>query len=163
MDSKQTTNSRKDQNTIRHFKGTVKQFKDMFDDLADGEDTNAYDSPVRQGFDVHPTRDKDNTSPHWDKDYEDEKTQNENHIPTFDTFLNEARTTDGLGKDAMQIYRDLDLILGITDKKYTIRRYEEINPAIKDHKLFKKISAREERILGNALGNLMRIAIRMER
>ena len=63
----------------------------------------------------------------------------------------------------MQIYRDLDLILGITDKKYTIRRYEEINPAIKDHKLFKKISAREERILGNALGNLMRIAIRMER
>jgi len=95
MDSKQNTNSRKDQNTIRHFKGTVKQFKDMFDDLADGEDTNAYDSPVRQGFDVHPTRDKDNTSPHWDKDYEDEKTQNENHIPTFSTFLNEGRADGG--------------------------------------------------------------------
>ena len=34
---------------------------------------------------------------------------------------------------------------------------------MKDHKLFKKLNPREVRILGNALGNLMRIAIRMER
>ena len=75
-----------DENAIRHYKGTVKQFKDMFDDLAGGKDTNAYNSPVRQGFDVHPTRETDITSPHWDKDHEDEKTQNENHIPTFDNW-----------------------------------------------------------------------------
>ena len=152
----------KDQNTIRHFKGTVKQFKDMFDDLAGGEDTNAYDSPVRQGFDVHPTRDKDNTSPHWDKDHEDEKTQNENHIPVFNKFLNEARTTDGLGKDAMKIFGDLEGLVGF-EKGDTITNYNKINPAIKDHKLFKKITPNDMRILGNALGNLMRIAIRMER
>jgi len=85
------------------------------------------------------------------------------HIQLFETFVNEGKTTDGLGKDAMQIYRDLDLELGINDDEYTIRNYDQIEPAIKDHKLFKKISARENRILGSALGNLMRIAIRMER
>ena len=119
MDSKQTTNSRKDQNTIRHFKGTVKQFKDMFDDLADGEDTNAYNSPVRQGFDIHPTRDKDNTSPHWDKEHEDEKTQNENHIPEFNVF--ESKDSDALAKginkaiikiDDSMSYKDFALAVG---------------------------------------------------
>ena len=153
---------RKDQNDIRHFAGSVKQFKDMFDDLADGEDTNAYDSPVRQGYDIHPTREEDIDSPHWDKDHEDEKTQNENHIPTFNTFLNEARTTDGLGKDAMKIFGDLEGLVGF-EKGDTITNYNKINPAIKDHKLFKKITPNDMRILGNALGNLMRIAIRMER
>ena len=62
----ETPQEDKDENAIRHYKGTVKQFKDMFDDLAGGEDTNAYGSPVRQGFGVHPTRDKDNKSPHWE-------------------------------------------------------------------------------------------------
>ena len=162
MDLKQTTNSRKDQNDIRHFAGSVKQFKDMFDDLADGKDTNAYDSPVRQGYDIHPTREEDIDSPHWDKDHEDGKTQNENHIPTFNTFLNEGRTTDGLGKDAMKIFGDLEDLIGF-EKGDTITNYNKINPAIKDHKLFKKITPNDMRILGNALGNLMRIAIRMER
>lgn len=110
---------RKDQDTIRHFKGTVKQFKDMFDDLADGEDTNAYDSPVRQGFDVHPTRDKDNTSPHWDNEYEDEKTQNENHVPPFDIF--ESKKSEALAKamdnamikiDDSMSYEDFALAVG---------------------------------------------------
>ena len=36
MDSQETN----DENAIRHYKGTVKQFKQMFDDLADGKDTN---------------------------------------------------------------------------------------------------------------------------
>ena len=49
MDSQE----RKDANAIRHYKGTVKQFKQMFDDLADGKDTNAYNSPIRQGYDIH--------------------------------------------------------------------------------------------------------------
>lgn len=77
---------RKDANAIRHYKGSVKQFKQMFDDLAGGKDTNAYDSPIRQGYDIHPTRDEDITSKHWD---EDDETQNENRIPTFKNFLNE--------------------------------------------------------------------------
>jgi hypothetical protein len=110
---------RKDQDDIRHFTSTVKQFKDMFDDLAGGEDTNAYDSPVRQGFDVHPTRDKDNTSPHWDKEYEDEKTQNENHIPAFNIF--ESKDSDALAKginkeiikiDDSMSYKDFALAVG---------------------------------------------------
>ena len=84
------------------------------------------------------------------------------HIQLFEDFTNEGKTTDGLGKEAMEIYRDLDLEIGF-DKGNTITNYNKINPAIEDHKLFKKISAREYRILKNALGNLMRIAIRMER
>ena len=153
----------KDANAIRHYKGTIKQFKDMFDDLAGGKDTNAYDSPVRQGFDVHPTRDPGVISPHWEEEHEDEKTQNENHIPEFESFLNEARkTTDGLGKEGMEIYYDLQGKTGF-DKDDTIKNYKDIDPAIKAHKLYKKLTPREIRILGNALGNVMRIRIRMER
>ena len=119
MASKEKSQVRKDQDTIRHFKGTVKQFKDMFDDLADGEDTNAYDSPVRQGFGVHPTRDKDSTSPHWDNEYEDEKTQNENHVPPFDIF--ESKKSEALAKamdnamikiDDSMSYEDFALAVG---------------------------------------------------
>ena len=119
MASKEKSQVRKDQDTIRHFKGTVKQFKDMFDDLADGEDTNAYDSPVRQGFDVHPTRDKDNTSPHWDNEYEDENNQNENHVPPFDIF--ESKKSEALAKamdnamikiDDSMSYEDFALAVG---------------------------------------------------
>ena len=84
----ETPQEDKDINAIRHYKGTIKQFKDMFDDLAGGKDTNAYDSPVRQGFDVHPTRDGDVISPHWEEGHEDEKTQNENHVPDFKNFSN---------------------------------------------------------------------------
>lgn len=158
MDKQET----QDENSIRHYKGTVKQFKQMFDDLADGKDTNAYDSPVRQGYDVHPTRDENNKSPHWDEEYEDELTQNENHIPTFESFLNEGKTTDGLGKDAMKLFYDLERKVGFCSN-CTITNYNKIDPAIKAHKLYKKISPRDMRILGNALGNIMRIAIRMER
>ena len=69
-----------DQNTIRHFKGSVAQFKQMFDDLAGGKNTNAYDTPEYQGYnEVHPTR-GENKSPHWEE-------ANENHIPPFKHFL----------------------------------------------------------------------------
>ena len=40
MDSQE----RKDLKNIRYFKGSVKQFKQMFDDLA-GQNTNAYETP----------------------------------------------------------------------------------------------------------------------
>lgn len=53
-----------DLNKIRHFKGSVTDFKNYFDQRA-GENTNAFGTPGYQGFNnVHPTR-GDNQSPHW--------------------------------------------------------------------------------------------------
>jgi len=137
---------REDLSKIRHYKGTVKDFKNYWDEMA-GTETNAFGTPEYQGFnDVHPTR-GEGDSEHW-------KTSN----------VTEGRkTTDGLGDEGMEIYRDLDLEIGLDDPKYTIMNYKDIEPAMKDHKLFKKLNPREVRILKNALGNLMRIAIRMER
>ena len=137
---------REDLSKIRHYKGTVKDFKNYWDEMA-GMETNAFGTPEYQGFnDVHPTR-GEGDSEHW-------KTSN---------VTESRKTTDGLGDEGMEIYRDLDLQLGLDDPKYTIRSYKDIEPAMKAHKLFKKLTPREKRILGNALGNLMRIAIRMER
>ncbi len=49
---------------IRHYVGTLDDFKNFWDQQA-GADTNAYGTPDRQGYgDVHPTRD-DVDSPHW--------------------------------------------------------------------------------------------------
>ena len=54
----------KDLNKIRHFKGSVSDFKNYFDQRA-GENTNAFNTPDYQGFNnVHPTRGK-TESPHW--------------------------------------------------------------------------------------------------
>ena len=136
---------REDLSKIRQYKGTVKDFKNYWDEMA-GTETNAFGTPEYQGFnDVHPTRGA-NDSKHWE-------TSN----------VTEGRkTTDGLGKEGMEIFRDLEDLVGF-EKGNTITNYNKINPAIEDHKLFKKLNPREVRILGNALGNLMRIAIRMER
>ena len=114
----ETPQEDKDENAIRHYKGTVKQFKDMFDDLAGGEDTNAYNSPVRQGYDIQNTR-GDVKSPHWDEEHEDEKTQNENHISKFDIF--ESKKSEALAKamdkamikiDDSMSYADFALAVG---------------------------------------------------
>jgi hypothetical protein len=135
---------REDLSKIRHYKGTVKDFKNYWDEMA-GTETNAFGTPEYQGFNnVHPTRGA-NDSEHW-------KTSN----------VTEGKTTDGLGKEGMEIYRDLQDLVGF-EKGMTITNYNKIEPTMKDHKLFKKLNPREVRILGNALGNLMRIAIRMER
>lgn len=100
-----------DLDAIRHYKGTVGQFKQMFDDLAGGKDTNAYNSPAYQGFDVHPTRGA-NKSPHWDKKHQfgaptqkEEEKQNENHIPSFELF--ESKESDAL---AIQIDKAIEKI-----------------------------------------------------
>ena len=115
----ETPQEDKDENAIRHYKGTIKQFKDMFDDLAGGKDTNAYDRPVRQGFDVHPTRDPGVISPHWEEDHEDEKTQNENHVTKFNVF--ESKKSEALAKamdkamikiDDSMSYEDFALAVG---------------------------------------------------
>jgi hypothetical protein len=63
----------KDLEAIRHFAGTVADFKNFFDQKAaetakkDEAETNAYGTPQYQGFnDVHPTRGA-NASPHWEE------------------------------------------------------------------------------------------------
>ena len=58
---------------IRHYQGTIADFKNFFDQKASEtmgkpENTNAYDTPEYQGFNnVHPTRGP-KTSPHWNID-----------------------------------------------------------------------------------------------
>ncbi len=78
-------------------------------------------------------------------------------------FLAEGRkTTDGLGKEGLDIYYDLEIKTGF-DKDDIISNFKDIDPAIKAHKLYKKLTAAEERILSRALGNILRIRINMER
>ena len=62
-----------DLEAIRHFAGTVSDFKNFFDQKAaetakkDEANTNSYGTPEYQGFnDVHPTRGA-NASPHWEE------------------------------------------------------------------------------------------------
>ena len=64
---------------IRHYVGTVKDFKSFWDEQAGG-DTNAFGTPAKQGFGIHPTRD-DVDSEHW----KDIKT-NESSLPMFEEF-----------------------------------------------------------------------------
>jgi hypothetical protein len=49
---------------IRHYKGSVKDFKSFWDTQA-GLNTNAYNTPEYQGYDVYPTRGA-KVSPHWE-------------------------------------------------------------------------------------------------
>jgi hypothetical protein len=66
---------REDLSRIRHYKGTVKDFKNYWDEMA-GVETNAFGTPEYQGFnDVHPTR-GDNQSPHWKDVNEGQKLKN---------------------------------------------------------------------------------------
>jgi hypothetical protein len=56
---------RTDLNKIRHFKGTVADFKSYWDEMA-GKNTNAFGSPEYQGFGgVHPIRGA-TKSLHWE-------------------------------------------------------------------------------------------------
>ena len=55
---------REDLSKIRHYKGTVKDFKDYWDEMA-GQDTNATGTPAYQDFNgVHPAG-KARQSEHW--------------------------------------------------------------------------------------------------
>ncbi len=63
---------REDLNKIRHFKGSVADFKNFWDEMA-GKDTNSYGTPEYQGFNnVHPTR-GEGDSEHWKTSNVDEK------------------------------------------------------------------------------------------
>jgi len=83
----------KDLEAIRHFAGTVSDFKDFFDQKAaetakkDEENTNAYGTPEYQGFnDVHPTRGA-NASPHWKESVNLEEKKNENPFKKGDKVI----------------------------------------------------------------------------
>ena len=55
---------REDLNKIRHYKGSVADFKNFWDEMA-GKNTNSYDTPAYQGFNnVHPIRGEED-SEHW--------------------------------------------------------------------------------------------------
>ena len=63
----QSTNSEDSRlSSIRHFKGTVMDFKSFWDSKA-GRNTNAFNTPHYNGFGNHPVS-KGNQSPHWKQD-----------------------------------------------------------------------------------------------
>jgi hypothetical protein len=64
---------------IRHYVGTIKDFKSFWDAQAGGE-TNAFSTPEKQGYGIHPTRDEVD-SEHW----KNVKT-NEGLLPMFEDF-----------------------------------------------------------------------------
>ncbi len=67
---------RADLNKIRHYKGTVKDFKNYWDEMA-GTETNAFGTPEYQGFNnVHPTR-GESDSEHWKTSNLTENKQNQ--------------------------------------------------------------------------------------
>lgn len=73
---------REDLNKIRHYKGTVADFKSYWDEMA-GKNTNAFNTPEYQGFNkIHPTRGS-HQSPHWktsnltEQDHEVKMAQNQ--------------------------------------------------------------------------------------
>lgn len=73
---KENNQEREDLNKIRHYKGTIKDFKSFWDEMA-GTNTNAYDTPEYQGFNnVHPTRGA-HQSPHWKTSNLDEANDHE--------------------------------------------------------------------------------------
>ena len=78
-----------DLEAIRHFAGSVADFKNFFDQKAaetakkDETNTNAYGTPEYQGFnDVHPTRGA-NASPHWEESVNLDEKKDENFRKTI--------------------------------------------------------------------------------
>ena len=88
---------RSDLNKIRHYKGTVKDFKNYWDEMA-GMETNAFGTPEYQGFnDVHPTR-GEGDSEHW-------KTSN----------IDESKKSDALAKAMDKAMIKIDDSMSYTD------------------------------------------------
>lgn len=88
---------REDLSKIRHYKGTVKDFKNYWDEMA-GTETNAFGTPEYQGFNnVHPTRGA-NDSEHW-------KTSN----------VTESKESDALAKAMDKAMIKIDENMSYTD------------------------------------------------
>jgi len=77
---KMTDEQKEQLDRIRHFTGTIKDFKSFWDQQA-GTDTNSFGTPEKQGYEIHPTRD-DVDSDHW----KDVKT-NEGLLPMFKDYV----------------------------------------------------------------------------
>jgi hypothetical protein len=77
---------REDLSKIRHFKGSVKDFKNYWDEMA-GVETNAFGTPEYQGFnDVHPTRGA-NDSEHWKTSNVDESKKSDALAKSIDKAM----------------------------------------------------------------------------
>lgn len=88
---------RSDLSKIRHYKGTVKDFKNYWDEMA-GQDTNATGTPVYQDFGgVHPARGAGD-SEHW-------KTSN----------IDESKKSDALAKAMDNAMIKIDDSMSYTD------------------------------------------------
>ena len=88
---------REDLSKIRHYKGTVKDFKDYWDEMA-GQDTNATGTPAYQDFNgVHPAGEP-RQSEHW-------KTSN----------VTESKESDALAKAMDKAMIKIDENMSYTD------------------------------------------------
>lgn len=139
---------REDLNKIRHYKGTVQDFKNYWDEMA-GVETNAFGTPEYQGFnDVHPTRGA-NDSEHW-------KTSN--------VTEGRASFTDNMNDDQLEVYyRVRDLIKIPDGGKNDIKDWKELDAYLKKDKAFKKLPVMKQRYVQKALSWIITYYWEMER
>jgi hypothetical protein len=139
---------RADLKKIRHYKGTVKDFKNYWDEMA-GMETNAFGTPEYQGFnDVHPTRGA-NDSEHW-------KTSN--------VTEGRASFTDNMNDDQLEVYyRVRDLIKIPDGGKNDIKDWKELDAYLKKDKAFKKLPVMKQRYVQKALSWIITYYWEMER
>lgn len=139
---------RADLKKIRHYKGTVKDFKNYWDEMA-GMETNAFGTPEYQGFnDVHPTRGA-NDSEHW-------KTSN--------VTEGRASFTDNMNDDQLEVYyRVRDLIKIPDGGKKDIKDWKELGAYLKKDKAFKKLPVMKQRYVQKALSWIITYYWEMER
>lgn len=106
-----TDKQKEDLEKIRHYIGTVDDFKNFWDQQA-GSDTNAYGTPDRQGYGgVHPTRDQVK-SPHW-KEKEDHMKEADNtdlgHIDDEPGMMaNDLNVIARYAKDLEELMKELE-------------------------------------------------------
>jgi len=134
---------------IRHYQGTIADFKNFFDQKASEtmgkpENTNAYDTPEYQGFNnVHPTRGP-KTSPHWEINEADTK--------GFDIFGYKTKNFD-ICPGAESLYKRIidEEELPITKGKMTDSEKEMVRQSAELQDL---LYAREKRALKIGAGKL---------
>ena len=132
---------------IRHYQGTIADFKNFFDQKASEtmgkpENTNAYDTPAYQGFDnIHPTRGA-KKSPHWSMNEADNK--------GFDIFGYKTKDFD-ICPGAESLYKRIvdEEELPITKGKMTD---DEIEMVRQSAELQDLLFAREKRALSIGAG-----------
>lgn len=143
---------REDLKKIRHYKGTVKDFKSYWDEMA-GTETNAFGTPEYQGFnDVHPTRGA-NDSEHW-------KTSN----LTEGWGGRASSFTDNMNEEQQEVYYRVRKLIKIPDGgKKDIKDWKELDEYLKKDKAFKKLPVLKQRYVQKALAWVITYNWEMER